>query len=61
MQWTASLDSSEVTTGEQPRVVVRCESGRVAAYLVMGETPDVDTAGLSERAVAVAMDSAPAC
>jgi hypothetical protein len=61
MQWTASLDSAETVSGERPRVVVRCEAGRVAAYLVMADRPESDSAGLSDRAVPVLMDSAPAC
>jgi hypothetical protein len=61
MQWTASLDSAEVATGEQPRVVVRCEAGRLGAYLVMGDSETSDPAGLDERAVPVAIDSAPLC
>lgn len=72
MQWTASLDSAEVTTGsvahsgdtlsgERPRVVVRCESGRVEAYLVMDGVGDADSNVLDERAIPVEMDSAPRC
>jgi hypothetical protein len=60
VQWTASLDSTEVTNGELPRVVVRCEGGRVSAYLVMSDA-DADLAELDERAVPVAIDSAPRC
>jgi hypothetical protein len=61
MQWTASLDSAPVTTGEQPRVVVRCEAGRLRAFLVMGGQAPLDSAGLDERAVPVTIDSAPLC
>jgi hypothetical protein len=61
MQWTASLDSADGATGEQPRVVVRCEAGRLGAYLVMAGSETSDSAGLDERAVPVAIDSAPLC
>lgn len=61
MQWTASLDSAEGATGEQPQVVVRCEAGRLGAYLVMGGSETSDSAGLDESAVPVAIDSAPLC
>jgi hypothetical protein len=65
MQWTASLDSAEVTGslagGERPRVVVRCEVGRLRAYVVMGGAQTPDSVGLDEPAVPVAIDSAPRC
>jgi hypothetical protein len=75
VQWTASLDSAEITTGslslsvdalpdsggEQPRVVVRCEGGRLGAYLVTSGTRDGDSTGLADRAVPVTIDSAPPC
>ena len=66
LQWTASLDSAEVTTGslpaaERPRIVVRCEAGRLGAYIVMGGTQNPDSAGLDASAVPVAIDSAPRC
>jgi hypothetical protein len=73
MHWTAHLDSAEITTGwlalsgdslsgtggQSPRVVVRCETGRLGAYVVMAGAPDSDW--LDERAVRVTMDSAPRC
>jgi hypothetical protein len=40
----------DTLTGEQPRLILRCEEGRVGAYLV-----------LDAHAVAVSLDSAPAC
>jgi hypothetical protein len=66
MQWTASLDPAGVTSGslageEQPRVVVRCEAGRLGAYIVMGGAQNPDSAGWEEPAVPVAIDSAPRC
>ena len=75
MQWTAYLDSAEVTSGslsragdarsdtggERPRVVVRCEGGSVGAYVVMGGAQDGDSTGLGEGAVPVTIDSAPSC
>jgi hypothetical protein len=61
MQWSASLDSAPVTTGEEPRVVVRCEAGRLRAFLVMSGPETLDSTGLDERAVPVTIDSAPLC
>jgi hypothetical protein len=75
IQWIAYLDSAEVTTGvlplsgdtladageERPRVVVRCEAGRLGAYLVMDGSLDADSAGLDDRAVPVTIDSPPRC
>jgi hypothetical protein len=65
MQWTASLDSADVTGslagGERPRVVVRCEAGRLGVYVVMVGAQTPDSAGLDEPAVPVAIDSAPRC
>ena len=75
MQWTASLDSAEITTGslslpgdtlpdssgERPRIVVRCEGGRLGAYVVMIGAPGEDSGRLDEHAVPVTMDSVPSC
>ena len=68
MQWTASLDSAEITTGtlpdgagDQPRVLVRCEGGRLGAYVVMGSAQGGDSGGLDDNAVPVTIDSAPSC
>lgn len=75
MQWTAYLDSAEIMTaslplsgdtlsdsaGERPQVVVRCEVGRLRAYVVMATAQDGDSVGLDERAVPVTIDSAPRC
>jgi hypothetical protein len=44
---TVALDT---LGGEQPRLILRCEEGRVGAYFV-----------LDAQAVAVRLDSAPAC
>jgi hypothetical protein len=40
----------DTVSGEQPRLILRCEEGRVGAYLV-----------LDAQAVAVSLDSAPSC
>jgi hypothetical protein len=52
-------DSAEA--GEQPRLVLRCEAGRLGAYLVVGAPQDVDSGQIDEHAVVVRLDSAPAC
>jgi hypothetical protein len=61
LQWTASLDSGDVTSGEQPRVMVRCEAGHLGAYVVLTGAQGGDSAALDDRAVPVTLDSAPAC
>jgi hypothetical protein len=75
MQWTAHLDSAEITTGllalsgdtlpdsasERPQIMVRCEAGRLGAYVVMSGAQGRDSGRLDERAVPVAIDSAPRC
>ena len=42
--------AQDTSGGQQPRLILRCEEGRVGAYLV-----------LDAQAVAVRLDSAPAC
>jgi hypothetical protein len=46
---------------DQPRLVLRCEAGRLGAYLVVGAPQEVDSGQIDERAVVVRLDSAPAC
>ena len=52
---------SAASDGEQPQLVLRCEEGRLSAYLVMQPADEVDSAGIGARAVAVRLDSAPEC
>ena len=54
---TDSIDSPsaiavdlDTLSGQQPRLILRCEAGRVGAYLVLDAQP-----------VAVSLDSAPEC
>ena len=46
---------------EQPRLVLRCEEGRVGAYLIVGTVAEVESGRLDDRAVPVRLDSAPSC
>ena len=58
-----STRSEDDTLGnrEQPRLVLRCEEGRVGAYLIVGTVAEVESGRLDDRAVPVRLDSAPSC
>ena len=47
--------------GDQPRLVLRCEAGRLGAYLVVGTPAEVESGRVDDRAVAVLLDSTPSC
>lgn len=46
---------------EQPRLILRCEDGRLGAYIVLGPPGEAEADPIDPRAVAVELDSAPAC
>jgi hypothetical protein len=46
---------------EQPRLVLRCEGGRVGAYLIVGTPAELESGLVDDRAVPVRLDSAPTC
>jgi hypothetical protein len=48
-------------TSEQPRLILRCEEGRVGAYLIVGTLAEVESGRLNDRAVPVRLDSVPSC
>ena len=54
-----SLDAGR--DGEQASLILRCEEGRVNAYLVMGMPAEPDSGSIDDRAVRVQLDSSPAC
>jgi len=58
-----STGSEEDTLGnrEQPRLVLRCEEGRVGAYIIVGTVAEVESGRVDDRAVPVRLDSAPSC
>jgi hypothetical protein len=58
-----STGSEDDTLGnrEQPRLVLRCEEGRVGAYLIVGTVAEVESGQVDDRAVPVRLDSAPRC
>jgi hypothetical protein len=58
-----SSGSDDHTLGnrEQPRLVLRCEAGRVGAYLIVGTAAEVESGRVDDRAVPVRLDSAPSC
>lgn len=61
---TISDTASEGDTSgdrEQPRLILRCEEGRVGAYLVVGAPGKVESGPIDDRAVVVRLDSAPSC
>ncbi len=57
---TASEDDTSEDR-EQPRLILRCEEGRVGAYLVVGTPAEVEFGQIDDRAVPVRLDSAPPC
>ena len=57
-----SLAGEGDTVGaEQPRLILRCENGRLGAYIVLGPPSETGMDPIDSRAVAVELDSAPAC
>jgi hypothetical protein len=46
---------------DQPSLVLRCEEGRVSAYLVLGMAAEADAGSIDPDAVQVELDSAPPC
>jgi hypothetical protein len=56
-----ACSEAEVRPDEQPRLVLGCEEGRVAAYLVIGGASEVESGSMEDQAVRVDLDSAPAC
>ena len=52
-----SLEASE----EEPQVLLRCEGGRLGAYLVVATPADLDSGKAQARAVPVKLDSVQAC
>ncbi len=53
-------DTLGLGDGEQPRLVLRCEEGRLGAYLVV-DTPEGVSGQIDDHAVVVRLDSAPSC
>ena len=49
------------TNSDQPRLVLRCEEGRLGAYLVVGAPAEVETNANNERGVPIELDSAQSC
>ena len=54
-------DTSEALSTEQPRLILRCEEGRVGAYLTVGTAAEVESGRADGRAVPVRLDSPPSC
>jgi hypothetical protein len=55
-------DTSPADSTEQPRLVLRCEQGRVSAYLVAGAPTLLETSQPADgRVVPVLLDSALSC
>jgi hypothetical protein len=51
----------ESTTLEQTQLVLRCEDGRIGAYLVVGTPAEVESGEADARSVPVKLDSVPSC
>jgi hypothetical protein len=62
----ASIDPSSRASladedGEGPSLILRCEEGRVNAYVLMDMPAEADSGSIDDGAVEVQLDSAPAC
>lgn len=53
-------DSVPWSDDDQPQLLLRCEGGRVNAYLIVGDSSEAGTQPASAE-VPVSLDSAPAC
>src|SRR4051794_28843020 len=53
------VDTLETASADQPRVVLRCEQGKVGAYIVVG--PEQGSGDIDSSAVPVYLDSALSC
>lgn len=53
--------SRAVTGEEEPTLVLRCEGGRVSAYLVVGPLGELESGRMEDGAVRVDLDSAMSC
>jgi hypothetical protein len=58
-----AVRSGSLTVGgeEEPTLVLRCEEGRVNAYLVVGPPGEGGASQMEDGAVRVDLDSAPPC
>jgi hypothetical protein len=52
---------AETSALEQAQVVLRCEEGRIGAYLVAGAPAEVEWGEADARAVPLELDSVPSC
>ena len=55
------VSEGDTASGEQPRLVFRCEDGRLSAYVVLGAPEDRESEQIDDHAVVVRLDSAPPC
>ncbi len=53
--------SPAVAGEEEPTLVIRCEEGRVNAYLVVGPAGEAESDGMENGVVRVDLDSAMSC
>ncbi len=57
----ARSGSLPVAGEEEPRLALRCEGGRVNAYLVVGPPGEAESGRMEDGAVRVDLDSAMSC
>jgi hypothetical protein len=55
------VGEGDTVGGEQPRLLLRCEDGRLGAYIVLGTSGDGESEQVDDHAVVVRLDSAPPC
>jgi hypothetical protein len=55
------VGEGDTVGAEQPRLVLRCEDGRLGAYVVLGTPGDTVSEQVDDHAVVVRLDSATPC
>ena len=56
-----TISGSDSSRSEEPRLLIRCEGGRIGAYVVMEETSETESDSGPVEAVPVSLDSTLAC
>ena len=57
----AEQDSVAPDSSQEPRLVLRCEQGRVKAYVVAGAAALLESSDSANQVVPVLLDSTPSC
>ncbi len=55
------LPSGSLDNENQPMILLRCQEGRVAAYITMDRPDELNAGSLPDGSVPVQLDSPPSC